>query len=64
MLTPEEIQIAKDFSEIAKGCTCKLSPDALGRLNQIDRSCPFCNELDEISKKLSGMGVVNSAALR
>lgn len=64
MLTPEEIQIARDFSEVAKGCTCKLAPDASGRLNQIDRSCPFCRESDEIAKKLSGMDVVETAAVR
>lgn len=47
MLTPEEIQTAQDFIEIAIGCVCLLSADSSGRLSQFDRSCPMCIKFQE-----------------
>lgn len=37
-----------DLSNPNSGCTCKLKPDAAGLMNQFDRSCPYCRELDEL----------------
>lgn len=37
-----------DLSNPNSGCTCKLKPDAAGLMNQFDRSCSYCRELDEL----------------